>query len=207
MSFIKITAIQATALRGNYGPFHALDPIQLPGSTDYILTNEVLTEPAFASALATLQALPTYPAWQNATAYTIGAIVEYGGKLWRNVQAHTSQLDWTPPIVPALWTTAHEAGVIPAWVQPTGQQDSYPLDALVTRNGRTWKSLTAANIYAPGEIGTWRDQSTPPLWVAPAGSIGLWQVNDVAFYQTKTWRNTSPNNAFAPGVFGWTEVT
>lgn len=206
MSFIRINAAQATALRGNYGPYHALDPISLPGATDYILTDAVLTEPAFASALATLNALPTYPAWQTATAYTLGTIVEYGGKLWRNVQAHTSQANWTPPVVPALWTFAHLDGYTYDWVQPTGAQDAYALNTLVTHSGRTWKSLKAANADQPGVVGTWRDQSSPPLWVQPAGSVGLWQNNDLAFYNGQTWRCTSNNNSFAPGVFGWVLV-
>lgn len=203
MSFIRITAAQAASLRKTYGTHYALDPIPLPGTSDYILTDAVLAHPAFASVVATLQALPVYAAWQAGVAYSVGSIVEHGGKLWRNVQAHTSQSDWQPPVVPALWVTAHEPGVIPAWVQPTGQQDSYALDALVTHAGRIWKSLTAANAFEPGQVGTWRDQSVPPMWVAPAGAVGLWQVNDVATHNGQTWRNTSPNNSFAPGVFGW----
>lgn len=140
---------------------------------------------------------------ETATAYTVGTTVEYGDKLWRNVQAHTSQLDWAPPVVPALWTTAHEAGTVPAWVQPTGQQDSYALNDLVTHAGRTWKSLAAANTYEPGVIGTWRDQSSPPLWVQPSGAVGLWQVNDLASYNGQTWRCTSANNTWPPNQFGW----
>lgn len=154
MTFMRINAAQATALRGKYGPYHALDPIPLPGTSDYILTDAVLTEPAFAPALATLNALPTYPAWQNATAYTVGTIVEYGSKLWRNVQAHTSQLDWTPPVVPALWTTAHEAMAGPQpWVQPQGAHDAYALGAKVTHNGQTWESTIANNVWEPGVFG------------------------------------------------------
>lgn len=48
---------------------------------------------------------------------------------------------------------------IPAWVQPTGSQDAYPItDVLgnptqVTYNGSTWQNTTAANTYAPGTYG------------------------------------------------------
>ena len=153
MAFIRISATQATALRGKYGNYHALDPVPLPGTSDYILTDAVLAEPAFASALATLQALPRYPAWQTATAYQVGNVVEHQGRLWRVLQAHTSQSDWSPPVVPALWTTAHEAGVIPAWTQPAGAHDSYPLGARVTYNGQTWQSTISANVWQPGVFG------------------------------------------------------
>lgn len=203
MSYLRITQAQATAIRGKYGSFAALDPIPLADSTDCILTDAVLTVPAFAPALAVLNAAPVYPQWATATTYSIGNTVEYQGKLWRCVQAHTSQLDWTPPVAPALWVIAHRDGFVPAWEAPSGSHDTYALDYLVTHSNRTWKSLTANNTYEPGVVGTWRDQSTPPMWVQPSGSIGLWQIDDIATHNGQTWRCTSANNSFAPGVFGW----
>ncbi|MFI6602128.1 M4 family metallopeptidase [Nonomuraea sp. NPDC050536] len=41
--------------------------------------------------------------WQPWTAYATGAVVTYNGVQYRCLQAHTSQPDWTPPAVPALW--------------------------------------------------------------------------------------------------------
>lgn len=37
----------------------------------------------------------------------------------------------------------------PAWVQPTGAGDAYPMGALVTHNGKTWESLNDANVWEP----------------------------------------------------------
>ncbi len=206
MSFIKISAAQAAAIRGNYGPFNALDPIPLDGSTDYILTDAVLTDPAFASVRTILQAMPTYPQWQSGEMVSVGAIREYDGLLRRCLQAHTTQADWTPDVAPALWVITHRDGEVPAWWQPTGSHDTWPLNAKVLHGGRVWLSLTNANTYEPGVIGTWRDRSSPPMWVQPSGAVGLWQVNDVATHNGQTWRNTSANNSFAPGVFGWVLV-
>ncbi len=45
----------------------------------------------------------TIPAWQANTTYATGALVTYGGKTYKCLQGHTSQVGWEPPYVPALW--------------------------------------------------------------------------------------------------------
>lgn len=45
-----------------------------------------------------------YPVWSAGVAYTAGCKVQYGGKLWRCVQAHTSQAGWEPENAASLWT-------------------------------------------------------------------------------------------------------
>ena len=44
-----------------------------------------------------------YPEWAAGVAYSAGYTVQHGGKLWRCLQAHTSQDGWEPENVPALW--------------------------------------------------------------------------------------------------------
>lgn len=44
-----------------------------------------------------------YPEWATDTAYTAGYKVQHGGKLWRCVQAHTSQAGWEPENAASLW--------------------------------------------------------------------------------------------------------
>ena len=51
-----------------------------------------------------LRMVEFYPEWAANTAYDAGYKVQYGGKLWRCVQAHTSQNGWEPEKTPALWT-------------------------------------------------------------------------------------------------------
>jgi len=41
--------------------------------------------------------------WEPQTPYNVGDVVKYQGVLYKVIQAHTSQSDWTPPIVPALF--------------------------------------------------------------------------------------------------------
>ena len=45
-----------------------------------------------------------YPEWAAGQAYTVGYKVQRGGKLWRCIQAHTSQAGWEPSTATAsLW--------------------------------------------------------------------------------------------------------
>src|SRR5436309_2733576 len=45
----------------------------------------------------------TIPAWQPNTAYAAGALVMFNSVEYKCIQAHTSQVGWEPPNVPALW--------------------------------------------------------------------------------------------------------
>ena len=51
-----------------------------------------------------LRMVEFYPEWSASQAYTAGYKVQYGGKLWRCLQAHTSQTGWEPSTATAsLW--------------------------------------------------------------------------------------------------------
>ena len=51
-----------------------------------------------------LRMLEFYPGWVAGQDYTAGYKVQHGGRLWRCVQAHTSQTGWEPENAHALWT-------------------------------------------------------------------------------------------------------
>jgi GH18 family chitinase len=64
------------------------------------------TTPPRATATARPRATPTTPsgnAWTPGTFYAVNAQVTYGGATYRCQQAHTAQVGWEPPNVPALW--------------------------------------------------------------------------------------------------------
>ncbi len=42
--------------------------------------------------------------WASGVAYAVGNVVLFNGAAYQCIQAHTSQPDWTPPAVPALWS-------------------------------------------------------------------------------------------------------
>lgn len=45
-----------------------------------------------------------YPKWAAGQSYTVDYKLLYGGELYKVIRAHTSQADWTPDAVPALFT-------------------------------------------------------------------------------------------------------
>lgn len=49
-----------------------------------------------------------YPEWAADTAYTVGFKVQRNGKLWRVLQAHTSQVGWEPENAASLWEQINE---------------------------------------------------------------------------------------------------
>ena len=61
-----------------------------------------------------LRMLDFYPEWAADTAYTVGYNVRRNGKLWRVLQAHTSQVGWEPENAASLWEQINEthAGTI-----------------------------------------------------------------------------------------------
>lgn len=93
-----------------------------------------------------------FPYWDTDINYTIGDRRQFDGLLYRCVQAHTSQPDWTPPAVPALWVrTSTEEW--PEWIQPTGAHDAYNMGDKVSHNEKHWVSDIDANVYEPGVFG------------------------------------------------------
>lgn len=57
-----------------------------------------------------LKAMELFDSWQPDTEYKIGKRLRYAGKLYRVRQAHTSQVQYPPTIVPALYEEVAEPG-------------------------------------------------------------------------------------------------
>lgn len=55
-----------------------------------------------------VEAVALYPEWKSGVAYSVGFKLQYNGRLYKVLQAHTSQADWTPDIVPSLFTEINE---------------------------------------------------------------------------------------------------
>lgn len=92
--------------------------------------------------------------WAYPVAYTVGQLRRYNGKLYKCVQAHTSQADWTPDTAASLWSVAADpAEEWPAWSQPVGAHDAYAAGAKVSHNGKHWTSSVDSNVWEPGVYG------------------------------------------------------
>lgn len=91
-----------------------------------------------------------FPKWESEVDYVIGDRRQYNDLLYRCIQAHTSQDDWTPDITPALWVRTY-TDEWPEWVQPTGASDAYNTGDKVTYNEEHYISLIDANVWSPDE--------------------------------------------------------
>jgi len=103
-----------------------------------------------------IEAVELFDQWKTDTEYVPDIRVGHNGKLYRCVQAHTSQADWAPDATPALWTEVAAPGEILVWKQPTGAHDAYQTGDKVYYPdiGDTIYICTADNnIYAPGVYG------------------------------------------------------
>lgn len=98
-----------------------------------------------------------FAAWEPDVQYAAGDMRKYGeedGKLYRCVQAHKSQSDWTPDVTPALWAAVGDpAEEWPEWSQPIGAMDAYNEGDKVSHNGGHWISQIGANVWEPGVYG------------------------------------------------------
>lgn len=104
-----------------------------------------------------LQGVELFPMWHTGTDYAVADRIQYDGVLYKCVQAHTSQDDWTPDITPALWVVV-SVDEWPEWVQPQGAHDAYNTGDKVSHAEKHWVSEMDANIYEPGVYG-WSEVS------------------------------------------------
>ena len=98
-----------------------------------------------------------YADWDgNGIGYLVGDRVQYNGKLYKCLQAHTSQSDWSPEAAQSLWAeilAGQDGTEIGEWTQPEST-NPYSKGDRVTHNGKTWESLTDGNVWEPGVQGT-----------------------------------------------------
>ena len=95
-----------------------------------------------------------YPAWRSGVDYVTGQRVLHGGVLYKALQDHTSQDDWTPDAAPSLFAKVliQDAETIPEWEQPDST-NPYSKGDKVTHNGKTWTSDIDNNVWEPGVYG------------------------------------------------------
>ena len=107
---------------------------------------------ALMSDEAALDSIELIAPWRIKEYVKVGERRRFNGVLYKCVQAHTTQADWTPDITPALWV-AVSIEEYPEWVQPTGAHDAYNIGDKVTYNGNRYVCAVDGNVYAPDVYG------------------------------------------------------
>ena len=105
-----------------------------------------------------LEVAALYPTWASKIGYevSVGERLWYDGKLYKVVQAHTVQEDWTPDVTASLYTEV-SIDEWPAWKQPLGSEDAYNTGDKVSHNDKHWVSIIDGNVWEPGVAG-WTEQ-------------------------------------------------
>ena len=114
----------------------------LEGYTNAMTDEEILNYPDFVEK------------WNSGKSYSVGKRLEHNGVIYKVLQDHTSQDDWTPDVSLSLFAKVliPDANVIPEWEQPDST-NPYSKGDKVTHNGKTWVSDIDGNVWEPGAYG------------------------------------------------------
>ena len=98
-----------------------------------------------------LQHKGLFEVWRAGAECAVGSMQRYGEKLYKCLQAHTTQSDWTPDATPALWVeiaAPNEYREIKDNMLPT---EAFALGEIggYQSKDNLWKSLIPDNTYTP----------------------------------------------------------
>ena len=101
-----------------------------------------------------IDAYAVYPEWKEAVAYSVNERVLHNTVLYKVLQAHTSQADWTPDTASSLFAKVliPDENVIPEWEQPDST-NPYMTGDKVSYNGVIYVSIVDNNVWAPDAYG------------------------------------------------------
>jgi hypothetical protein len=191
-------------------PILALEPSDLPASTPAKLVDPFRSSwNGFAAMIVIVRRLvpllvlflgwataraQTYPAWAPNVAYHVNDIVSYQSINYSCIQAHTSQVGWEPPNVPALWGPL-SSGSVPA--TPTGLTATVNSTSQITV---TWNTVSNATGYDLQVDGTTMNSVSQPYVQSglAAGSKHTYAVRA---------KNSSGTSAFSAAVSATTQTT
>lgn len=195
----------------------------------------------FATTLTDEQAMSVatiYPEWTVGKAYSVGDIFSWGTnsvgdpQLYKVVQAHTSQADWTPESTPSLYDAfgLDESGHT-IWARPSGAHDAYNIGDIVNYNGTLYKSVINGNVWSPDEYAAgwevYEEAETPspspdpepepeepvtppetdtvPEFVQPSGAHDAYNIGDRVSYNGKVYESVINSNVWSPDAYpqGW----
>lgn len=132
-------------------------------NTEEIQQADVQTAISYLSDEQALTVKDLYADWdENGIGYITGNRVQYNGKLYKCLQGHTSQVDWSPEAAPSIWAeilAGQEGAPVGEWAQPEST-NPYNKGDKVTHNEKTWESLVDGNVWEPGAQGSeslWKD--------------------------------------------------
>lgn len=169
-----------------------------------------------------LALIDIFPSWQTGFDYGVGEKVKYNGKLYRVIQPHTSQDNWTPELAVSLFVEIVPPEVIPEWVQPAGAHDAYKIGDKVTyeevlytslMDGNTWSPVAnpaawqAEGAEAPVEPEAPAEPEAPVIadFVQPTGGHNAYALGAQVMFEGKVYESLIEGNTYSPTAYpaGW----
>lgn len=179
-------------------------------ATDFRATVDALIQSMTDEEAIASQML--FPNWQSGKSYALDERVRYGGKLYKVLQAHTSQNDWTPDVAVSLFACLlidEEGGTIQEWAQPDST-NGYAIGDIVSYNGKYYKSTADNNVYEPGTTGApWKECDENGNNVVSEYVAGtVYATGDQVVYNGVVYTSLIDNNSWSPADYpaGWQEV-
>ena len=103
-NIVEMTAEEIAAMQTEQAKAEAAErhrPLTVEEVTAMLINQQINTMEVDDNTA--LRMVAYYPDWAADTDYHAGYKAQRNGKLWRCLQAHTSQEGWEPENVPALW--------------------------------------------------------------------------------------------------------
>lgn len=117
------------------------------------LRKAIETSSAALSDEIALTAVELFPQWKSDYHYQINDRIQYNKVLYKVLQEHDSQANWTPDNSPSLFTRVLVIdNQILEWQQPDST-NPYMKGDKVLHNNSTWISDVDNNVWEPGVYG------------------------------------------------------
>lgn len=94
-----------------------------------------------------------YDVWASGVSYEVGRYIRHNDILYKVLQQHTSQDNWTPDVTPSLYAKVlidPSSDDIPEWVQPDST-NAYMKGDKVRFEDSVYESLIDNNIWSPAD--------------------------------------------------------
>ena len=101
-----------------------------------------------------LEVKTVFPVWSVDVKYEVGFKVRFNDILYKVLQAHTSQVGWTPDVAVSLFVQVGAVNdvppeeIIPEWIQPDSTNPYMKGDKVVFE-GKIYESLIDNNVWSP----------------------------------------------------------
>jgi hypothetical protein len=212
-----------------------IDTKQIQAMAELRRALQIFATTLYADDEAAMQIASIYPVWAADKQYKANDVISYGKnsvgdpQLYLVLQAHKSQSDWLPDATASLYKKMGiSASGYPIWTQPLGAVDAYNIGDIVSYNGKLYKSIINANVWAPdvypagweeytesteGGGGTTEPETPPtetiPDFVQPTGAHDAYKKGDKVKFEGKIYESLIDNNAYSPSAYpaGWKEIT